>query len=188
MLVQGIHKVCVMGVIKYHQIRQELFEEVSLHPEVLKDLEVLHYHVENNYPVEKELVFKVVPELYTHEINKLGFADRLRFKKPRISYARADGEQLEVDVNYNRMKESELEKLMDKSMQMEMYLLEQTSDVYKMYYDKMRDEVRYGGHVTLREYMIQLDVMDTENMKPWERRMWSEVRELRQINSDVRAL
>jgi hypothetical protein len=57
-----------------------------------------------------------------------------------------------------------------------------------MYYDKMRDEVRYGGHVTLREYMIQLDVMDTENMKPWERRMWSEVRELRQINSDVRAL
>jgi hypothetical protein len=95
-----------------------------LHPEVLKDLEVLHYHVENNYPVEKELVFKVVPELYTHEINKLGFADRLRFKKPRISYARADGEQLEVDVNYNRMKESELEKLMDKSMQMEMYLLE----------------------------------------------------------------
>ena len=55
-------------------------------------MEVLHYHVENNYPVEKELVFKVVPELYTHEINKLGYADRLRFKKPRISYARADGE------------------------------------------------------------------------------------------------
>lgn len=57
-----------------------------------------------------------------------------------------------------------------------------------MYYDKMRDEVRYGGHVTLREYMIQLDMMDAENMKPWERRMWSEIRELRQINSDVRAL
>jgi len=52
----------------------------------------LHYHVENNFPVEKELVFKMVPELYTHEINKLGYKDRLRFKKPRISYARADGE------------------------------------------------------------------------------------------------
>ena len=44
-----------MGMIKYHQIRQNLFEEVSLHPEVLKGLEVLHYHVENNFPVEKEV-------------------------------------------------------------------------------------------------------------------------------------
>ena len=51
MLVTGVHKSCVLGMIKYHQIRQELFEEVSLHPEVLKDLEVLHYHVENNFPV-----------------------------------------------------------------------------------------------------------------------------------------
>lgn len=67
-------------------------------------------------PVAKELVYKVVPELYTHEINKLGQKDRLRFKKPRISYARADGEQLEVDVEYNALKETELDKLMDKTM------------------------------------------------------------------------
>jgi hypothetical protein len=82
----------------------------------LKDIEILHYHVENNQPVEKELVYKVVPELYTHEINKLGYKDRLRFKKPRISYARADGELLEVDVDYNGLKETEMEKLMDKSL------------------------------------------------------------------------
>ena len=91
-----------MGMIKYHQIRQNLFEEVSLHPEVLKNLEILHYQIENNYPVEKEvislvltllqLLFKMMPELFYHEINKLDYKDRLRFKKPRISYSRADGE------------------------------------------------------------------------------------------------
>jgi hypothetical protein len=69
-----------------------LFEEVSLHPETLKNLEILHYHVENNFPVEKELVYKLVPELFVHEINKLGARDAARFKKPRISYTRADGE------------------------------------------------------------------------------------------------
>jgi len=37
---------------------------------------------------------------------------------------------------------------------MEMYLLEQTSDLYMMYQDKLRDEVTYGGHVGLREYMM----------------------------------
>lgn len=49
---------------------------MSLHPEVRKGLEILHYHVENNLPIEKELVFKLVPELFVHEINKLGFEDR----------------------------------------------------------------------------------------------------------------
>ena len=87
-----------------------------MHPEILKGLEILHYHVENNFPVEKELVFKLVPELYTHEINKLGAKDRLRFKKPRITYARADGEQLEVDSDYNALKQTEMEQLLDKSM------------------------------------------------------------------------
>jgi hypothetical protein len=72
-----------------------------MHPEVLKDLEVLHYHVENNLPVEKDLAYKLVPELFVHEINKLGARDRLRFKKPRLSYARADGESLEVDILAN---------------------------------------------------------------------------------------
>lgn len=89
----------------------------------------------------------------------------MRFKKPRIAYARADGELLEVDVNYNAQRQTELEKLLDKSMQMEMYLLEQTSDVYMMYHDQMLDEVKYGGHIGLREYLDQLDVMDPENMK-----------------------
>lgn len=75
-------------MIKYHQIRQNLFEEVSMHPELLKGLEVLHYHVENNFPIEKEvflqhltfqLVFKLVPELFMHEINKLDARDRAKF-------------------------------------------------------------------------------------------------------------
>lgn len=69
----------MLGMIKYHQIRQNLFEEVSLHPETLRNLEVLHYHVEHNIPIEKELVFKLVPELFVHEINRLDARDRLRF-------------------------------------------------------------------------------------------------------------
>lgn len=36
--------------------------------------------------------------------------------------------------------------------------------------------------------MLQLDVMDPENMKPWERRMMNEIKELRAINNDVKAL
>lgn len=137
MLITGVHKISVLGVIKYHQVRQQLFDEVSLHPETMKGLEILHYHVDNNIPVEKELVFKLVPELYVHEINKLGAKDRMRFKKPRISYTRADGEQLEVDDVTAELELNEHEALWDKSMQMELYLIEQASDIFKMYQEKL---------------------------------------------------
>lgn len=103
----------------------------------MKGLEILHYHVDNNIPVEKELVFKLVPELYVHDINKLGAKDRLRFKKPRISYSRADGEQLEVDDVTAELELNEHELIWDKSMQMELYLIEQASDIFKMYKDKL---------------------------------------------------
>ncbi len=155
----------------------------------MKGLEILHYHVDNNLPIEKELVFKLVPELFVHEINKLGFKDRQRFKKPRISYTRADGESLEVDeISEQQLIGDETEQMFEKSMSMEMYLLEQTSDVFKMYKDELEKEVLYGGHISLKEYMMTLEVMDDENRKDWEKRMWSEITELRMINADVKAL
>lgn len=132
----------------------------------------------------------MVPELYVHEINKLDAKDQMRFKKPRISYTRADGDQLEVDaINRNsQLANTELDRLFEKSMTMEMYLLEQTSDVFKLYSDKLRDEVLNNGHVGLPEYLMQLEVMDDENRKDWEKRLWSEIQELRLIHDDIRAL
>ena len=147
-----------------------------MHPEIIKGLEILHYHTENNLPVEKELIFKLVPELFTHEINKLGFKDRKRFQAPRISYTRADGEVLEVDdVSRELIAENEEDRIFEKSMSMEMYLFEQTIDVYKMYAEKINEEVLYGGHVGLREYMMTLEVMDNDVRKDWEQRLMSEI-------------
>ena len=83
---------------------------------------------------------------------------------------------------------TELDTLFEKTMTMEMYLLEQSSDVFKLYQDKLRDEVLHGGHIGLAEYLIQLEVMDDINRKDWERRLWSEVQELRLIQDDVKAL
>jgi len=88
----------------------------------------LHYHVEHNLPVEKDLVFQMVPELFVHEINKLDYKDRLRFEKPKIAFSRADGDLLEVDQVYNLAVNalSPYDQLINKSMKMEMYLMEQS--------------------------------------------------------------
>jgi hypothetical protein len=189
-IINGIKKISVLGIIKYHQIKHSIFEEVHYHPEVLKGLETLHYHVEHNLPVEKELAFKMVPELFTHEINKLDYLDRKKFEKPKLTYSRADGDILDTDIQFNikanRM--NPLQQLQDKSMRMEMYLYEQTGDLYNFYFEKMKDEVTYGGHVGVFEYLFMLERMDADKMKDWERRMMAEINQLRLIKDDVRAL
>ena len=70
-------------------------------------------------------------------------------------------------------------------MAMEMYLLEQASDVYKMYAEKLSEEISYGGHASMQDYMMTLEAMDDENRKDWEKRLWSEMTELRMIKADV---
>jgi hypothetical protein len=45
----------------------------------------------------------------------------------------------------------------------------------------LKDEVNYGGHVDLTAYLFLLERMDEDNMKDWERRMMSEIKELRII-------
>ena len=47
-----------------------------------------------------------------------------------------------------------MDRLFEKSLTMEMYLLEQTSDVFRLYQDRLRDEVLHGGHIGLAEYLI----------------------------------
>lgn len=146
--------------------------------------------MEHNIPIDKEQVYKLVPELFVHEINKLDWEDRKRFEKPRLTYTRADGDILEVDVAQNLIenKLNAIEQLQDKSMRMEMYLYEQTVDLYEFYLDKLKDEVLHGGHIGLNEYMILLQEMDEENMKDWEKRLMAEIRELRLISEDISAL
>ena len=52
----------------------------------------------------------------------------------------------------------------------------------------MRDEVIYGGHISVSEYLIQLEVMDDDKKKDWEKRLWSEIMELKLIQDDIKGL
>lgn len=41
-------------------------------------------------------------------------------------------------------------------MRMEMYLYQQAGDLYEFYHDKLRNEIMYGGHIGMAEYLSML--------------------------------
>lgn len=60
--------------------------------------------------------------------------------------------------------------------------------MFEFYYDKLRNEIKYGGHIGMEEYLTLLQYMDEDKMKDWERRMIAEINQLRLIQDDVKAL
>lgn len=188
-LISGIRKMCILGVIKYHQINHNLFEDSKLHPEIQKELEKLHYLVEHNFPVEKEMLFKMVPELFRFEINKLGAKERMMFEQNKKGFIRADGEIYQVDTNFNNETFAQSsDDMIEKIMTMDHYLLEQTIDIFNLYRDRIGDYLIKNNYPGFTLYFKQLEVMDKDKMLDWEREFMNEVYQLRSIKEDIHAL
>jgi hypothetical protein len=57
-----------------------------IHPETQKAIETVHYHVEHNLPIKRELLFEVMPELFETEMEQLDKIEREKIlsKKPKL--------------------------------------------------------------------------------------------------------
>lgn len=188
-LVSGVRKMGVINSIKYRQISHMLFQDSTLHPETLKKLENLHYLVEHNLPVEKSLLFEMVPDVFYNEICKLPAQNRLLYETSKKMFSRAEGKLLDHDEHDNKiLLNSEEDYKFNKIMEMEHYVLEQSKDVYDMYADKIDQYLHENNHENFDVYLKQLEVMDTENMLPWERTMIEDIYQLRAIHEDATAM
>ena len=90
-LIEGVKKLLVLNQIKYWMLTHNLLEEYSMHPDIVHKLETLHDNVQHNMPVEKDLVFELVPELFSFEMRKLTTEQQLDYKGRQYEYLRADG-------------------------------------------------------------------------------------------------
>ena len=55
-LVTDLDKKLVLNAITYYEFQNRNLQGVSLHPETMKSLEIVHYHVEHNLPVRREVI------------------------------------------------------------------------------------------------------------------------------------
>ncbi len=56
-LVTELKKKLVLNSITYYEFMLRNLQGVTMHPETMKSIEVLHYHVEHNLPVRREVRF-----------------------------------------------------------------------------------------------------------------------------------
>lgn len=87
-LVEGLTKKMVLNQIAYFEFQYRNMAGVVMHPESIRDIEIVHYHVENNLPIRRELLFEVCPDLFETEIGQLDKYEqqRIRSRRPEIMY------------------------------------------------------------------------------------------------------
>jgi hypothetical protein len=56
-LLSGIDKKLVLNQITYYEFQYRILQGVVINPETLKSIETVHYHVEHNLPVRREVIF-----------------------------------------------------------------------------------------------------------------------------------
>ncbi len=54
-LVTGLQKKLVLNALTYYEFQSRNMQGVVLHPETMKSMEIIHYHVEHNLPVRREV-------------------------------------------------------------------------------------------------------------------------------------
>ena len=71
---------------------------------------------------------------------------------------------------------------------MELYMFDQTRDVFQMYMPKIIEKSEKEGYNNFAEYAQFLVNKYEENLEPWEKRFLIEIEELREIETDIKAL
>ena len=74
----GIDRVCVVNKIKIIKLQLRIGHFI-INPNDEKDLEELEYLVENNLPVERDLLYRLVPEVFKYEVKD--FHDIIKRKR-----------------------------------------------------------------------------------------------------------
>ena len=140
-----------------------------MHPDIVHKLETLHDNVQHNMPVEKDLVFELVPELFSFEMRKLTTEQQLDYKGRQYEYLRADGVQNDIDERDNQMMHDESEYLVDKIKEMEMYMLQESQELTMMYLPDIEKAINDKGHANIAAYLYHLEMRTDENREPWEK-------------------
>ena len=188
-ILTGIKKDIVLGTIRYYSQCNALFTEFRLHPETEKMMEKIAYGAEYGLPVEKELLFKALPELFGSEIRHLSDEAQHKYLKPQATLGYVNNPQLADQKKHllGRPLTND-QKLYQKIKLMKLYHIDQARDFAEYYLPYLVERANTFGYQDENSYLEDLLVIDDAKLTDVEKRIVAEVHSLQKIEEDIAAL
>ncbi len=86
-LVQGIQRKILQNAMAYLDFHSRNMAGVVFSAEAKENMETVHYHIEHNLPVSKQLLYEVFPEYFEEDIGKLEKEEQrlIEARRPKIA-------------------------------------------------------------------------------------------------------
>jgi len=186
LLVTDLDKKLVLNAIAYYEFQMRNLQGVEMHPETMKSLEIVHYHVEHNLPVRRELLYEVVPELFESEIGELSQYERERIlaKRPRL-INRSDAIVRAVDEPPEEKTKGldAFEEFKKQEMDFMEFVYAKAGE-FSMKHEDYLDSQITGGFGTIEAVLEHIENKAEDKRSEMEQQIFTDLQELRRINND----
>eukprot|EP01017_Pseudomicrothorax_dubius_P038457 TRINITY_DN5761_c0_g2_i2.p1 TRINITY_DN5761_c0_g2~~TRINITY_DN5761_c0_g2_i2.p1 ORF type:complete len:576 (-),score=198.02 TRINITY_DN5761_c0_g2_i2:117-1844(-) len=188
-LVEGIQKKMVLNAITYYEFQYRNLQGVVIHPETIKSLETVHYHVENNMPVSRTLLFETVPELFETEIGQLEEYERQRIlaKRPRLDMKESKNLDVFEAENGNEEKEDFLEGLKRQEYEFREFVYSKAIAFCHKWEELIITKLE-AGFPDFEAVLTQLENRPKDLMTDEEREMADDFDEIKRVQDDYTEL
>ncbi|EAS02419.1 hypothetical protein TTHERM_00727790 (macronuclear) [Tetrahymena thermophila SB210] len=187
-LITGMKKQLVLNQIAYYEFQSRNLQGFNLHPETMKAIEKIHYDVDHNIPVKRELLFEVCPELFEAELETMEKIerDKILAKRPRLDSN--DSSVIKVTEKYP--KHDELPKPLHPLEQIKVDEYEMRDFVYRkcgQFAQKWAEHIyikREAGFANVHLVLENIELKPEEKLTEEEKELKKDLQELKKINQD----
>jgi len=184
-LVTGLQKKLVLNALTYYEFQSRNLPGVALNPESMKSMEIVHYHVEHNLPVRRELLYEVVPELFEVELGELDQYERERIlaKRPRLlnqsdAIIRAVEEPPE-----DRKQLEDLEEYKKQEVDFMEFVYSKAGEFTNKHLDYFESQIT-AGFPSTEAILEHIEAKPEDQRVGIEKEIYEDLQELRRINND----
>ncbi|EGR33783.1 hypothetical protein IMG5_038290, partial [Ichthyophthirius multifiliis] len=201
-LITGIKKSIVINQLTYYEYMSRTLHGFVMHPETQKAIEKVHYDIEQNIPVRRELLFEVCPELFEAEIDQLDkiSKDRILSRRPRLDTViyifkyfnlykfKNESSVIRVIEKYNKYGEKEeklepLEQIKADEYEMRDFVYNKCGEFMLKYIDHLAEK-RAAGYATIALILQNIELKDENKLTTIEKQLKEDLLKLKQIQQD----
>jgi hypothetical protein len=162
---------------------------MGLHPEEEKLLAQIMYCAEYEQPIEKEVLFRGLPQLFINDIKMLSMEEQEKYLKPQYMVKTIDRPEMDKKAPFEEFAKEKGELGMKETTRMMRYFHHRLlSEFLEFYSPFIQERVTQFGYQTSDEYVRDLQLMDENKRDETEKQLVKEIQDLEKILEDIEAL
>ena len=180
----------LQNALLYLDFQSRNIAGVVFSPQAKENIETVHYLLEHNLPVQKQLLYEVFPEYFEEDIGKLEKEQQqlVEENRPHIAATETNTIQMfqEDGVSRRTAEEPEhfIEKIFRQEEELREFIFKETKRFHEKHYDHLILKIK-SGYYSVKYILLNIETRDRELLTTEELEIFNDLQELKQLQRDL---